>query len=118
MVWCNSKACFQIDVFNSNGTERFKYLPRKCHSWGIYLFRTFTLNSLINLKIDVSPKEANYLSDVDGEIIIPDDGILNTTYFMLMYGSGMYLGKRSIDCSPNLDHRLLGNCLIRASNGT
>ena len=72
--------------------------------------------SLTNLKIDVSPEEANYLSDVDGEIVIPDDGILNRTYFMLMYGSGMYLGKRSIDCDPNLDHRLLGNSLIRVSN--
>ena len=72
-------------------------------------------SSLINLKIDVSPEEANYLSDVDGEIVIPDDGILNTTYFMLMYGSGMYLGKRSIDCEPNPDHRLLGNSHIRIS---
>ena len=75
-------------------------------------------SSLINLKIDVSPEEANYLSDVDGEIVIPDDGILNTTYFMLMYGSGMYLGKRSIDCEPNPDHRLLGNSHIRLSNGS
>ena len=72
--------------------------------------------SLTNLKIDVSPEEANYLSDVDGEIVIPDDGILNRTYFMLMYGSGMYSGKRSIDCEPNLDRRLLGNSLIRVSN--
>ena len=80
------------------------------------IFLGIYFGSLTNLKIHVSPEEANYLSDVDGEIIIPDDAILNTTYFMSMYGSGMYLGKRSIDCDPNLDHRLLGNSLIRVSN--
>ena len=69
------------------------------------------------MKTYLSPGNVNYLSDVDGEIIVPDDGILDMTYFMRMWGSGMYLGKRSIDCDPNPDSRRLGNSLIRTSNG-
>ena len=56
----------------------------------------------------MSPEKANYISDIDGEIIIPDDGILNMTFFMTMFGSGMYLGKRTINCHPNPDYKLLG----------
>ena len=60
------------------------------------------------MKKYVSPKKANYISDVDGEVIIPDDGILDMTFFLTMYGSGMYLGKRTIEFHPNPDHPLLG----------
>ena len=67
-----------------------------------------TVNKLYNLKKYVSPEKANYISDIDGEIIIPDDGILNMTFFMTMFGSGMYLGKRTINCHPNPDYKLLG----------
>ena len=73
--------------------------------------------SHICLKDCLSPEDVNYLSDVDGEIIVPDDGILDMTYFMRMWGSGIYLGKRSIDCNENPDSRTLGNSLIGVLNG-
>ena len=69
------------------------------------------------MKACLSPEDVNYLSDVDGEIIVPDDGILDMTFFMKMWGSGTYLGKRSIDCNSNPDSRSLGNSLIGVLNG-
>ena len=56
-------------------------------------------------------------SDVDGEIIIPDDGSLNASYYMAMYGTGMYLGKRMVEFSIGLDERVLGKSLIGVVNG-
>ena len=69
------------------------------------------------MKAYLSPEDVNYLSDVDGEIIVPDDGILDMTYFMKMWGSGINLGKRSIDCNINPDSHSLGNSLIGVLNG-
>ena len=36
------------------------------------------------------------MSDVDQEIIIPDDESINMTFFMNIYADGMYMGKRTV----------------------
>ena len=36
------------------------------------------------------------MSDVDQEIIIPDDESMNMTFFMLLYADEMYMGKRAV----------------------
>ena len=36
------------------------------------------------------------MSDVDQEIMIPDDESINMTFFMLLYADEMYMGKRAV----------------------
>ena len=36
------------------------------------------------------------MSDVDQEIIIPDDESMNMTFFILLYADEMYMGKRAV----------------------